>query len=89
MNIRPTWNRVVLVLDSVEEKTAGGIIIPSESQKAATTGTVVVCADNEFNEELNKGDRVLFGKYAGTPIKVQNEDFIIMNVNEILAVIEN
>ena len=87
MNIRPTWNRVVVSLDKVKEKTAGGIIIPNNNEKS-TTGTVVVCAKNEFNETLNKGDRILFGMFAGTPIKIQNEDFTIMNVSEVIAVIE-
>lgn len=87
MVLRPTWNRVVITTDKKEAVSPGGIVLP-DSKEQGTTGTVVVCGRNEFDEILNKGDRVLFGKYAGTPIKVQNEDFIIMNVSEVLAVIE-
>jgi chaperonin GroES len=89
MKIRPTRNRVVVKKKATEEKTPGGIVIPESEQKPQTTGEVVAAGIDDLGETLNVGDIILFGKYAGTPIKVQNEDFIIMKYDEVIAVLES
>ena len=82
MILRPTKGRVVIKVDEEVQTSAGGIVLPTTDK--ATTGIVLAC----YNDELVVGDRVLFGKFAGTPINVQNEDFTMMNIDEVLAVIE-
>ena len=89
MNLRPTRNRVVVKRNPAKETSSGGIVLPESEQKAQTTGVVVAAGTDDLGEQLNKGDLILFGKYAGTPIKVQNEDFIIMKYDEVIAVLES
>jgi len=88
MNLKPMRNRVVIKTTEVEEKSAGGIFIPLDSKKEPTTGHVIACGGDDLGDTLNIGDMVLFGKFAGTKIEVQNENFIMMKYTDILAVIE-
>jgi len=88
MNLRPTRNRVVIKYLEVENKTSGGILLPIDKEKQPTTGVVIAAGKDDLGEQLYKDDIVLFGKYAGTPVKIQNEDFVIMNYKDIIAVIE-
>lgn len=88
MKLRPTRNRVVIKYLKVENKTKGGILLPNNKEKPQTTGIVVATSTDDLGELLNKDDIVLFGKYVGTPVKIQDEDFVIMNYKDIIAVIE-
>jgi chaperonin GroES len=78
-----------------EEKTRGGIIIPETAKEKSVEGKVVAVGKGKLNEkgeitplEVKPGDRVMFGKYAGTEIQIEGEDYLIMREDDLLAIIE-
>jgi chaperonin GroES len=78
-----------------EEKTKGGIIIPDTAKEKSVEGKVVAAGKGKLNEkgelvplEVKPGDRVMFGKYAGTEIQIEGEDYLIMREDDLLAIIE-
>ena len=89
LNIKPLGERVVVEPAPAEEKTASGIIIPDTAKEKPQRGTVVaVPAENKENPVTVKvGDKVLYGKYAGTEINIDENDYLIMSESDILAVI--
>jgi chaperonin GroES len=88
VNIKPLGDRVVIAPAKAEEKTASGIIIPDTAKEKPQRGTVVAVADNKENPLTVKvGNQVLYGKYAGTEITIDGEDYLIMKEEDILAVI--
>jgi len=95
MNLRPLNDRVVVRRIEEEQKTAGGIIIPDTAKEKPIQGEVVAVGNGKVLEDGNRraldvkaGDRVLFGKYAGTEIKVEGEELLIMREDDILAIVE-
>ena len=95
MKFRPLHDRVVLTRIDAEEKTAGGIIIPDTAKEKPQEGRVVAVGTGGRDEngklipiDVKVGDRVLFGKWSGTEVKVDGEDLIIMKESDILGVIE-
>jgi chaperonin GroES len=95
MKFRPLHDRVVVRRIDAEEKTAGGIIIPDTAKEKPQEGEVVAVGPGGRNEkgelvplELKAGDRILFGKWSGTEVKLDGEDLIIMKESDILGVIE-
>lgn len=94
MNIRPLHDRVI-VKRVAEEKTKGGIIIPDTAKEKPVEGKVVAVGDGKILENgtkvplnVKKGDKVLFGKYAGTEINIEGEEHLIMREDDILGIIE-
>jgi chaperonin GroES len=89
VNIQPLGERVVVEPAPAEEKTASGIIIPDTAKEKPQHGTVVaVPAENKENPITVKvGDKVLYGKYAGTEITIDGTDYLIMNESDILAIV--
>lgn len=89
INIKPLGDRVVVEPSQAEEKTASGIIIPDTAKEKPNQGTVVAVAEgSEDNKPSVKvGDRVLYGKYTGTEIEIDGENYLIMSEADILAVI--
>jgi chaperonin GroES len=89
INIQPLGERVVVEPALAEDKTAGGIIIPDTVKEKPQRGTVVaVPAENKENPITVKvGDKVLYGKYAGTEISIDGNDYLIMSESDILAII--
>jgi chaperonin GroES len=89
LNIRPLGDRVVVEAAKAEEKTASGIIIPDTAKEKPNQGTVVAIPDNEKENQVTVkvGDNILYGKYAGTEIEVDGNNYLIMNQEDILAVI--
>ena len=88
VNIKPLGDRVVIAPAKAEDKTASGIIIPDTAKEKPQKGTVVAVADNKENPLTVKvGNEVLYGKYAGTEITIDGEDYLIMKEEDILAVI--
>lgn len=87
-NWRPIHERVIVKEIPSPEKTAGGLLIPSEAQEIPTTGTVLMVGNlvNKEGEDIRKGDTVMYMKYAGLPIKVEGEDCRILMVNDIICV---
>jgi len=89
MNIAPLHDRVIIKPAAAEEKTAGGIIIPDTAKEKPQRGTVVAAGPGKKDEPMTvkSGDTVLYGKYAGTEISVEGEDYLIMRESDILAVV--
>ncbi len=95
MNIRPLQDRIIIKRVEEEEKTKGGIIIPDSAKEKPMEGEVIAVGKGKVldNGELSKpdvkkGDRVLFSKYAGTEIKIDGEEHLIMREDDILGIIE-
>jgi chaperonin GroES len=95
MHFRPLHDRVVVRRIDAEEKTAGGIIIPDTAKEKSIEGEVVAAGPGARNErgeliplDLKRGDRVLFGKWSGTEIKIDGEELLIMKESDVLGVIE-
>ncbi|KTT70451.1 MULTISPECIES: co-chaperone GroES [Sphingomonas] len=94
MNFRPLHDRVLVRRVEAEEKTAGGIIIPDTAKEKPQEGEVVAAgagAKNDKGElaplDVKAGDRILFGKWSGTEVKVNGEDLLIMKESDILGII--
>jgi len=95
MNIRPLQDRVLVRRIELDEKTAGGIIIPDWAQEKPSEGQIVAAGPGERDDSgkihalgVSKGDRVLFGKFAGTEVKVDGEDLLIMKESDIMGIIQ-
>ncbi len=95
MKVRPLHDRVLVKRIEEKEVVKGGIIIPDTAKEKPMEGEVVAVGPGKMSEEgkrtaldVKPGDRVLFGKYAGTEIKIDDEDYVIMREEEILAVFE-
>jgi chaperonin GroES len=89
LNIKPLGDRVVVEPAPAEEKTASGIIIPDTAKEKPQKGTVVAVPESDKDNKVNVkvGDQVLYGKYAGTEITIDDKDYLIMSESDILAVI--
>ncbi len=95
MKVRPLQDRVIVKRVDEEEITKGGIIIPDTAKEKPIEGKIVAVGKGKLTEdgkklplEVKKGDRVLFGKYAGTEIQIDGEENLIMREDDIVAVIE-
>ncbi len=89
VNIKPLADRVVIEPAQAEEKTSGGIIIPDTVKEKPQRGTVVAVGPGKKDEPLTvkEGDTVLYGKYAGTEISIDNHDYLIMRESDIVAIV--
>lgn len=95
MKIRPLHDRVVIKRMEEERTTAGGIVIPDTATEKPIRGEVVAVGNGKITEsgevrplDVKVGDRVLFGKYAGTEVKIDGEELLVMREEDIMAVIE-
>ena len=95
MKIRPLQDRVIVKRVEEEEKTKGGIIIPDSAKEKPIEGKVVAVGNGKLGEDgkvhpldVKAGDRVLFSKYAGTEIKLDGEEHLILREDDILGVLE-
>jgi chaperonin GroES len=95
MKVKPLNDRILVLRIGEEEKTAGGIIIPDTAKEKPQEGKVVAVGPGKVNEEGKKialdvkaGDKILFGKYSGTEIKIDGVEHLIMREDDILAIIE-
>lgn len=95
MKIRPLQDRVIVKRVEEEEKTKGGIIIPDTAKEKPQEGEIIAVGPGKVTDEGKKipmevkvGDRVLFGKYSGSEIKIDGEEHLIMREDDILGIIE-
>ena len=95
MKFRPLHDRVVVTRIDAESKTAGGIIIPDTAKEKPTEGEVIAVGPGGRDEsgklipiDLKEGDRVLFGKWSGTEVKIDGVEYLIMKESDIMGVIE-
>ncbi len=89
LNIRPLADRVLVEPAAAETTTSSGIIIPDTAQEKPQKGTVVAVGNGKVDEPLTVkvGDTVLYGKYAGTELKFEGSDYLIMRESDILAIL--
>jgi len=95
MMLRPLNDRILLERVEEETKTKGGIIIPDTAKEKPAEGIIKAIGNGKIGDdgkkiplELKKGDKVLFGKYAGTEIKIDGKEYIVMREDDVLGVIE-
>ena len=96
MTIRPLHDRILAKRVQEEEKTAGGLFIPDSAKEKPQEGEVISVGKGKSNDEgkvfpldVKAGDRVLFGKYSGTEIKIDGEEFLIMREEEVLGILKS
>ena len=87
MKLQPIGDRVLLKVEAAETKTAGGLIIPDTAQEKTQTGKVVAVGDDKDAIKVKKGDKVMFDKYAGTTIKIDGEDHLVVKMQDIIATV--
>jgi len=95
MKFRPLHDRVVVRRLTAEEKTAGGIIIPDTAKEKPMEGEVIAVGPGARNEQgqlvpldVKEGDRILFGKWSGTEVKLDGEELLIMKESDIMGIVE-
>jgi chaperonin GroES len=95
-SLKPLRDKVVVERSEAEERTAGGIVLPDSAKDKPKQGTVVAVGSGRVLDngdvrklEVKKGDKVLFGGYAGSEVKIDGQELLILSESEILAVIEN
>jgi chaperonin GroES len=95
MKIRPLQDRIIVKRLEEEEKTKGGIIIPDSAKEKPQEGKVMAVGKGKLTEDgklipldVKVGDRILFGKYSGTEVKIEGEEHLIMREEDILGIIE-
>jgi chaperonin GroES len=95
VNIRPLHDRVIVRRIEEGEQVRGGIIIPDTAKEKPQEGQVVAVGEGKYREDgtrqtpdVKAGDRVLFGKYSGSEVKIENEELLIMREEEILGIIQ-
>jgi len=93
MKIKPLEDRIIVITLEAEGKTAGGIIIPDNAKEKPQKGEVIAVGPGKFSDEgkriemsLKAGDKILYGKYSGTEVKVDGKDYLIMRESDVLAV---
>lgn len=95
MKLRPLQDRVLVLRVEEEDTTKGGIIIPDTAKEKPSEGKVVAVGNGKVGDdgkriplEIKKGNRILFGKYSGTDVKIDGEEHLIMREDDILGIIE-
>ena len=95
MKLRPLQDRILVERVKEEEKTKGGIIIPDTAKEKPAEGKVTAVGNGKVGEdgkriklEIKKGDRILFGKYSGTEVTIDGQEYLIMREDDVLGVIE-
>jgi chaperonin GroES len=95
MNIRPLHDRLIVKREAEERKSPGGIVIPDTATEKPTFGKVIAVGKGKVLEngevrapDVKTGDKILFGKYSGTEVKVDGEEFVVMREEDVMAVVE-
>jgi chaperonin GroES len=95
MKVRPLHDRILVQRLALQETTKGGIIIPDSAKEKPIEGKVIAVGSGKVSEDgkvrpldVKAGDRILFGKYSGTEIKIEGEQHLILREDEVLAVLE-
>jgi chaperonin GroES len=95
MKLRPLQDRILVQRVEEETTTKGGIIIPDTAKEKPAEGKVVAVGNGKMGDdgkrvalEIKKGDRILFGKYSGTEVKIEGDEFLIMREDDVLGIID-
>ena len=96
MKFRPLHDRVLVRRVNAEEKTAGGVVIPDTAKEKPQEGEVIAVGAGTLNEkgelrplDVRAGDRILFGKWSGTEVKLNNEELLIMKESDVMGILED
>jgi chaperonin GroES len=89
MTVKPLGDRVLVKMEQEEEKTKGGLFIPETAQEKTQIASVIAVGDDEEEIKVKPGDRVMFDKYAGTTVKIDGNDHLILSMGDVLAVISD
>jgi chaperonin GroES len=87
MKLQPIGDRILLKVEAAETKTAGGLIIPDTAQEKTQIGKVIAVGDDKDAIKVKKGDRVMFDKYAGTSVKIDGDDHLVVKMQDIIATV--
>jgi chaperonin GroES len=95
MNIRPLHDRLIVKREAAERKSAGGIVIPDNAAEKPIQGKVVAVGKGKILEggkvrplDVKVGDKILFGKYSGTEVKVEGDELVVMREEDVMAIVE-
>ncbi len=95
-NIKPLYDNVLVERIEASDTTAGGIVLPDSAKEKPTEGRVIALGDGQYDRDGNRiplsvvpGDRIIFGSYAGTTVKEQGHEYLILQESEILAVVDD
>jgi chaperonin GroES len=95
MKLRPLQDRILVQRVEEEKATKGGIIIPDTAKEKPAEGKVIAVGNGKMGDdgkrialEIKKGDRILFGKYSGTEVKIEGEEYLIMREDDVLGIID-
>ena len=95
MKVRPLYDRILVKRVETKEQVRGGIIIPDTAKEKPLEAEVKAVGEGKFDDngkriplDVKSGDRILIGKYAGTEIKIEDEDYVILREDEVLAIVE-
>jgi len=88
MTVKPLGDRVLIKMKEVETKTASGLYIPQTAQEKTTTGTIVAVGDDKDVITVKVGQEVMYDKYAGTSVKIDNVEHLIVSMGDLIAVVE-
>ncbi len=88
MKIKPLGDRVLVKIEEVEEKTAGGIFIPQTAQEKTQIAAVVAVGDDKDVITVKVGDKIMYDKYAGTSVKIDGTEHLLLRMADVLAVVE-
>lgn len=88
MKIKPLGDRVLIKMEAMEEKTASGIYIPQTAQEKTQVGVVVAVGDDKDAIKVKVKDKIMYDKYAGTTVKIDGEENLLVRMSDILAIIE-
>ena len=93
--IKPLDDRLIIVVDEAEERTSAGIFLPDSAQEKPMHGTVVAVGPGKTNDDgertplvVKVGDKVVYGKYAGTEVELDDDDFVVLRETDLLAIID-
>lgn len=94
MKLKPIGDKLVIEMVEVEEKTSSGIVLPTSAKEAPSVAKVLVIGDEILKDEDKKdlikvGDKIIFSKYAGTEVKLDKKEYIVVKIADVLAVVED
>ena len=88
MTVKPLQDRVLIKVEEAETKTASGLYIPDTAQEKTQTGNVVAIGDDKEMISVKVGDKVMYDKYAGTTVSIDDKDHLIVKSSDILAIVD-
>ena len=88
MSVKPLGNRVLIKMEEKKTKTQSGIIIPETANQEKTTEGIVEAIGTDEAITVKKGDKVIYDKYAGTQVKIDEKDYLLLSIDDVLAVVE-